>query len=68
MRFELKMSTDLHLAEAIKRLQLQGIDAKPGTTGLVLVIAGVEAAQEAPIRGYVLQIDPNAVRVLPPGH
>jgi hypothetical protein len=70
MKIELNMSTDWHLTEAVARLRRQGIDAKKGKSTLnyphVLVIAGVEGAQEGLVRGWVLEIDPNAERVIPP--
>jgi hypothetical protein len=70
MTFELSMSTDWHLSEAISRLEAQGIDARIGPCGLdyphVLAISGVKATQEGLVRGWVLQLDPDAERVLRP--
>ena len=67
MELEFNMSTHLQLVEAVARLKAQGIDALIGQCGLVyphvLAISGVGTAQEALVRGLVLQIDPHAERV-----
>ena len=64
MKFELSMSSDVHLTEVIARLNGNGVDAMAGACGLehahVLVISGIEAAQVGIVRGWVLQIDPVA--------
>jgi len=70
MKFELNMSSEQHLTEAIAGLKTQGVDARIGRCGFVyrhvLVVEGMEAAQEGLVRGWVLQLDPHAERVLPP--
>jgi hypothetical protein len=64
MKFELNMSSELHLTEVMARLKGNGIDANIGSCRIdyphILVISGVEAAQVGIVRGWVLQIDPVA--------
>jgi hypothetical protein len=70
MEFQFNMSTSWQLAEVLERLKRQGVEAGIGRCSLdyphVLVISNVEAAQIGLVRGWVLQVDPEVERVVPP--
>ena len=70
MSVELSMTNGESLALAIALFQRQGLDAMPRKSRPgyphVLIVRGVEDAQEDLVRGLALSVDPNAWPIVPP--
>ena len=70
MSIELSMTSAESLTLAIALFQRQGLDAMPRKSRQgyphVLVVRGVEEAQEDLVRGLALSVDPKASPVVPP--